>query len=171
VAASAIVVPFAGLEPTVGRWRRALTADGAQSMPTHVTLIYPFVPRTQLRDHLIAALREVLATFSPFDVRFEAFARFDADPPVLYLQPDPAQPFLELIAAIAARFPDHPPFAGIHDPIIPHLTVAQTRDASAMRAAEESVARHLPLTAAAHSVHIMEHRPADGWRTHTAIAL
>lgn len=164
-------MPFAGLEPAVGRWRRALTTDGADSMPAHVTLIYPFLADVQLLDDVIAALREVLATFSPFDVQFGAFARFDAHRPVLYLEPDPAQPFLDLMAAIAARFPDHPPFGGIHDPIIPHLTVAETRDASAMRAAEESVARRLPLTAQAHSVHIVEHRPADGWRTHTAIAL
>ena len=140
-------------------------------MPAHVTLIYPFLADVQLGGDVIAALREVLATFSPFDVRFEAFARFDADPPVLYLEPDPAQPFLDLTAAIAARFPDHPPFGGIHDRITPHLTVAETADASAMRAAEESVARHLPLAADAVSVHIMEHHPADGWRTHTAIAL
>jgi 2'-5' RNA ligase len=109
VAASAIVVPFAGLEPANGRWRQALTTDGADSMPAHVTLIYPFVADVRLRDDVIAALRVVLVTFSPFDVRFEAFARLEADPPVLYLEPDPAQPFLDLMAAVRSPSSDAQP--------------------------------------------------------------
>jgi 2'-5' RNA ligase len=171
VAASAIVVPVVEADSAVGRWRRAYTGDGADGMPAHVTLIYPFADDSLLDDGMIADLGDVLAGFAPFDVRFGAFGRFDADPPVLYVAPNPSLPFLDLMTAIAARFADHPPFGGRHEAVVPHLTVAQTQDANVLAAAEDDVARHLPVRARLDAVHVMAHRAAGGWRTHTAIAL
>jgi 2'-5' RNA ligase len=171
LAATAIVMPVAEAEAAVGRWRRMHTRDGAEAMPAHVTLIYPFADGSRLNDVVIAGIRSVLGAFTPFDVRFGALGRFDADPPALYLEPTPSTPFLDLIAAIAARFPDHPPFGGRHETVIPHLTIAQTQDSDAMAAAEDDVARHLPVLAHLDVVHVMAHRAAGGWRTHTAIPL
>jgi hypothetical protein len=50
VAATAIVLPFYELDAVVGRHRRALTSHGAEGMPAHVTLIYPFVDDHDLGD-------------------------------------------------------------------------------------------------------------------------
>ena len=171
MAATAIVVPVAAAEAALGRWRRAYTGDGAEGMPAHVTLIYPFADESVLDDTMIADLGGVLAAFAPFEARFGAFGRFDADPPVLHLEPARPQPFVDLITAIAGRFPDHPPFGGRHATVIPHLTVAQTRDATVMAAAEADVARHLPLHARIDAVHVMAHRAAGGWRTRAVVAL
>ena len=171
MAATAIVLPVGEAEPIVARWRRAHTRDGADGMPAHVTLIYPFVDDAHLGDEVIAHLGDVLAGIAPIDVRFGAFGRFDANPPVLYLEPAPAQPLHDLITVIAASFPGHPPFGGRHECVIPHLTVAQTQDAGAIAAAEDDVARHLPLSARLDAVHVLAHRAGRGWRTHTAIAL
>jgi 2'-5' RNA ligase len=164
VAATAIVVPVPAVDPAVSLWRRAYTTDGAEGMHAHVTLIYPFVAASHLDGAVTAGLRGALDGFAPFDVRFGSFGRFDADPPVLYLEPDAAAPFRELIAAIAARFPEHPPFGGVHDAVIPHLTVAYADDPTVLAAAETDVARRLPLSAHVDTVDVMEHRPAAGWR-------
>jgi 2'-5' RNA ligase len=170
VAATAIVVPVIEAEAAVGRWRRAHTRDGDEGMPAHVTLLYPFVDDAQLGDAAIATLRAVLAEFAAFDVRFDAFGWFDAAPGVLYLEPEPARPFLGLIAAIAARFPDHPPYGGAHETVIPHLTVVHTADLDAIAAARDDVGRRLPLLARADAVRVMAHH-GGRWRTHTAVAL
>ena len=65
VAATGIVIPFEQVEPAVSRWRRAHTTDGADGMPAHVTLIYPFVDDSQLVAREVRELRsgalEVLA--------------------------------------------------------------------------------------------------------------
>ena len=46
-----------------------------------------------------------------------------------YLAPDPPEPFSRLTEAIVERWPDYPPYEGIHETVIPHLTVAYGDDA------------------------------------------
>ena len=47
-------------------------------------------------------------------------ARF---PDVAWLAPVPDAPFRRLTELIVSRYPDYPPYEGIHDEVIPHLTV------------------------------------------------
>lgn len=140
-------------------------------MPAHVTLIYPFADDAQLVARQVSELRTVLSAFSPFDVRFATFGRFDGLPPVLHLEPDPAQPFVDMVGAIVERFPEHPPFGGEFETVVPHLTVVQTDDAAVLKGAEDDVSRHLPITTRAAEVHVVEHHDADGWRTRHRITL
>jgi 2'-5' RNA ligase len=103
----ALAVPFAGLLEPVGV---------PQDLPAHVTVVYP-------APDDVEAIAQVLAPFGPFDV---AFTRLDRFPGVLWLAPDPAEPFVALTAAMVARFPDFPPYGGTYASVIPHLTVAQS---------------------------------------------
>src|SRR4029077_3416402 len=66
VAATAIVVPFHAADAVVGAHRRALTGDGADGMPAHVTLIYPFVDAEHLSATDVGGLHAVLDAFAPF---------------------------------------------------------------------------------------------------------
>ena len=170
MAPTAIVVPFHDVPAVVTAHRRALTSDGADRMPAHVTLIYPFVDDADLADDEFRRLHGVLAAFAPFDVTFATFARFDGQPPGLYLEPEPAGPFLAMIAALAEEFPAFPPFGGVHETVIPHLTLGYTEDAKTLRAVEADVGRHLPVRARVDEVAVMEHG-ADGWRPREHIAL
>jgi 2'-5' RNA ligase len=170
VAATAIVVLFREVDPVVGRYRRELTGDGADGMPAHVTLIYPFADDSHVGIPEIGRLRAALAGFSAFDVTFPRFGRFAAVPPVLYLEPEPAGAFVDMIAALTREFPAFPPFGGMHATVVPHLTVAQTDDMAAMRAAEDGVARHLPIRTGVAEATLMEHR-GDGWRPRERIPL
>ena len=170
MAATAIVLPFYELDAVVGRHRRALTSHGAEGMPAHVTLIYPFVDHHDLGDPEIVRLQTALAPFSAFDVTFARFGRFAAMPPVLYLEPDPARPLLDMIAALAREFPGFPPFGGIHETVVLHLTIAQTDEAAAMRAAEDEVGRRLPIRTHVAETAIMRHGDG-GWRPRERVAL
>ena len=165
MAATAIVMAFEDAEPAVYRWRRAHTTDGAEGMPAHVTLIYPFAEDSDLVTGQVSELRELLSAFPAFDVRFATFGRFDGPPPVLYLEPAPAQPFIDMVDAVVRQFPSYQPFGGEYDTVIPHLTVVQTDDQAVVAAAEEDVAEHLPLVARAGDVRVMEHDRSEGWRT------
>jgi hypothetical protein len=115
-------------------------------VPSHVTILYPFVPAAGL----VPAVREVLAEIArkvePFDVRFEEVGRF---PGVVYLAPEPAGPLSGLTQAVHARFPDYPPYEGEFAEVIPHLTITETLD----RGLDETMlgwiadeaTRHLPF--------------------------
>jgi len=41
----------------------------------------------------------------------------------VYLAPEPAQPFRRLTLALFDRFPEHPPYGGAFDDVVPHLSL------------------------------------------------
>ena len=172
MAATAIVVPVPEAEPATELWRRQYTQDGADGMPPHVTLLYPFVDDSLLVAGQVRTLRNTLAEFQPFDFVLAKFAEFPASAAiarVLYLAPEPPDPFREMTAAITAAFPDYPPYGGEFATVVPHLTIAEADDAplAEIRAA---VARSLPIMARAAEAQVMR-LAADGWRARSRILL
>jgi 2'-5' RNA ligase len=81
---------------------------------------------------------------SALEVAFPRLARF---PNVLYLQPEPSEPFRQLTAAVVEQWPETPPYGGAHVDAIPHLTVAHDVDEAAFSAVEREVAPRLPVRA------------------------
>jgi hypothetical protein len=137
----ALAVPFAGLVERVGV---------GDNLPPHVTVLVPSPGE-------VAAIGDVLAPFAAFDVTFRRLERF---PEILWLAPEPPEPFVGMTEAMVARFPDHPPYGGIHDRIVPHLTVAQAEfDETAAR-----VQPLLPLRSRVETIVLYEHVAADTWR-------
>src|SRR5262245_50248923 len=119
---TALVVLVPEAEPAVAALRAAHDSSAALGVAAHVTLLFPFVPLARWHAGLDAQLAALFSRFVAFDARFRDTARFgDA---VLYLAPEPAEPFSALTEAIAAAFPEHPPYEGVHPAVIPHLTVA-----------------------------------------------
>jgi hypothetical protein len=105
-----------------------------------VTLLYPFVPAEAV-DGALDDLRALFAATPSFDVSFCELRRW---PGMAHLAAEPTAPFSRLTEAIVERWPDHPPYEGIHETVIPHLTVAYGDDAL-LDEVEADVARHLPL--------------------------
>ena len=66
-------------------------------------------------------MREIAAGVRCFDYRLAQMRRF---PVALYLAPDPDVSFSALTDAVWRAFPDHPPFEGKFDTVVPHVTVA-----------------------------------------------
>ena len=158
----------AGLARIRRRWDRAARA-GARP---HVTVLYPFVPAVDLTPTDRAALAAIAATIPPFDVRFRRVRRFDEG--VVWIEPEPSLPFQRLTAAVVERWPDHPPYGGLFDEVIPHLTVVEADDdagAPPLEAIEAEVARHLPVHGRAERLELWRQDEAGRWWPHWRLRL
>jgi 2'-5' RNA ligase len=165
LATTALVTLLPELEPLLGAWRRRYTGDEAHGMPPHVTLIIPFADSSEV-DGLLEPLGRVFAAFAPFETTLRETARF---PRLLYLRPEPAEPFVAITAAVVDAFPDFPPYAGEFEEIVPHATVAEA-DEEILAAAERELETQLPVQARIERVWLVEDTPS-GWRRHTAFPL
>ena len=149
---TALVIAVPEAEPVVGRLRALYDDADVTGIPAHVTLLFPFGDR----DEGLAAL---FAGFAPFDFALTGVRRW---PNVLWLAPAPAERFVELTRALVERYPEHPPYEGRHDDLIPHLTVAMRTPAPPKVDAE--LARALPIAARAREVVQLEEHEPDRWR-------
>lgn len=158
-----MLVPEA--ESAVGDWRVEHTRDGARGMPAHVTLLYPFAPEPDLDT-----VRVLAADFEPFDFALGAVREWPDG--VVYLEPDPAEPFVKLTRALVDRFPEHQPYDGVFtvDEVIPHCTVVHTDDDGARADAAASVAGLLPIRCDANEIWLM-HEVNGRWQRHTPFRL
>jgi len=119
---SALIVEVPEAEPLVRHWRAKHDWSAQRGVPAHITVLYPFVPTEKISERLHAELHELFATHPAFPFSLPRVARF---PEVAWLATEPAEPFKSLINAVASQYPDHPPYGGIHQEVIPHLTVVE----------------------------------------------
>lgn len=165
---SALLVPVPEAEPVVGAWRRDYDSSAAKGVPAHITLLYPFRPHDHLDAELTEELRAFFAAVPSFHFTLARLARF---PGVLYLAPEPAEPFDRLIDALARSYPETPPYGGAFAQVIPHLTVADTHDAQALEHVAEALAGASPIHAFAHEVWLMAQGQDEYWHLHTRFSL
>jgi 2'-5' RNA ligase len=158
---SAIIVPIA-VPKAIHRLRERMDPSAAQGVPAHVTLIYPFMPVDALDVDVRIKLRRIVEAEPSFTVRFHAVSRF---PNVVYLPPDPPEPFRRLTAALAAEFPAYPPYQGVYETVIPHLTVAQDVSDEYYAAAEHALPAALPVQDIVREAWLIGHRPDQPWHT------
>jgi 2'-5' RNA ligase superfamily len=74
-------------------------------MWAHVTLIYPFRDSSLLNNATARGVTDVLSGFASFPFRLTAARYFRSPQVVLYLGPEPAAPFANLIQASRTRLP------------------------------------------------------------------
>ena len=165
-----LIVPVPEAEPLVGDYRRRFDPVTGLGVPAHITLNYPFKPHVLRPDAARAELTALLPSFAQFVFRLTEIRTF---PGVVYLAPEPNEPFLELIGSIVARFPDAPPYNGEHAETIPHLTVAQVEEA-AVAAIKADFHAHaapaLPLQARAREIWLMDNAEVR-WKTRAVFPL
>jgi 2'-5' RNA ligase len=135
-------VPGAG--PLVSRWRDRLDPYSVAGVPAHVTVLAPFLDSSRVGAAELRALRGLFAACPAFDATFARCARF---PGVLYLAPEPAGPFRALTEAVAARWPENPPYGGRFATVTPHLTVAYSEEPGLLDRVEADLAGGLPVRA------------------------
>lgn len=149
---TAIVIAFPEAAPVVDEWRERTCADRPSiGIPPHVTLLFPFVPAEAVEECL-GDLGELIAATRSFAASFRELRRW---PEMVYLAPEPPEPFVHLTETIVERWPDHPPYEGIHETVIPHLTVAYG-DGALLAEVEADVAPKLPIEAGADEVLLLE---------------
>lgn len=167
---SALVVPVPEAEEVVRDWRLRHDPSAAAGVPAHITILYPFLPPREIDESALADLEGLFAA-SPA-IRF-ALARVGRFAEVVYLAPEPAQPFSALIERVARRYPQCPPYGGALavEEVVPHLTAAQTADRRVLDAAAEALAQHLPIAAHAREIWLLAKGADARWRTRHSFML
>ncbi len=147
--------------PAVAACRQRFDPGAAAGMPPHITVLYPFFAYDEtVRE----ALAEVLVDHPPFRYELAALGRF---PHVVYLQPEPCQPFVRLTEVTAACL-GISPYEGRFDRVVPHLTVAMRRRLP--RTVRRSLVATLPIAGEAKRVDVFAE--LDGrWTLMDSLAL
>jgi 2'-5' RNA ligase len=131
-----------------------------------VTVLYPFLAPSAITEATIAALADAVGSVSAFDCAFPATAWFAQD--VIWLAPQPDEPFRALTRAVSAAFPGYLPYGGAYSEVVPHLTIGDSAPGGIMelRAAEADVLRSLPILARISRVWLMTgHTTPGSWQT------
>ncbi|NUR07027.1 MAG: 2'-5' RNA ligase family protein [Nocardioidaceae bacterium] len=122
---SALVVPVPELEavvrPRLERRAPEQLFPEPVDVHAHVTLLAPFAAEGELDEGILQELRTLFADVTPFGFLLTRIAQFPDGP--TYLTPEPAAPFRALTHELWRRFPEHPPYGGRFDEVVPHLTV------------------------------------------------
>ena len=159
-----VTVPEA--DALIGKWRLEHTDDAPAGIPAHVTILFPFVPAARLAEVEERAAAIVSATLA-FDVAFRRTARF---PELLYLDPEPAEPFLALTAGFVDVWPQHPPYEGEHETVVPHLTVAGAAD-DVLDAIASELEPRLPLRKRVEAASLFVENEDGRWHEHRRLPL
>jgi 2'-5' RNA ligase len=163
---SALVVLVPEAEPLVKAFRDRYDPSAAAGVPAHITLLYPFRPPSEIDQETCDKLRRCFQAFGAFGFSLAPIRRFPDG--VLYLAPNPDEPFRELVLAIWDQYPETPPYGGKWPDIVPHLSVAWVRDEQQCDKIADDFARtargKLPIVATAAEVTLLEKR-SHQWRT------
>ena len=167
---TALIVAVPEAEPAVGRFRERYDSSAAVGVPAHVTLLYPFLAPGAVSVGDIAALTTLFATTPSFDVVFARCRRFGTR--VLWLAPEPDEPFLDLMARLFERWPECPPYQGTIAPadVVPHLTISDSTEGDHLDRVELAVAASLPVRSRVTEALLIENRTGR-WTTRERFAL
>lgn len=121
MAITAFVVRVPSAEVIVSALRTRYDATFQQGVPSHISILVPFMDPAQVTPAVLANAREALTEVSAFEFTLRRVGRF---PTTAYLAPEPPSPFVAMTSALVRVFPEFPHYGGEHATVIPHLTVA-----------------------------------------------
>jgi 2'-5' RNA ligase len=159
---TALVLTLDDADPFDDIRRDFAVGQFTRGIPFHITLLFPFAPREQLTEALLADVRSFFVERQTFEFTLEHIETFP--PAVVYAAPEPARPLRECTDAIHARFPDWPPYEGAFAEVIPHATLAEDVDAiRVLPEIERRLADHLPRHYAIDHATLLEEFAPDRW--------
>lgn len=130
---TALYVPV----PSGQRLLETARASGARApgagLPPHVTVLYPFLPGHRVGPTSGRHLGRLARGVPAFELRLASLARFPQG--VLYVEPEPTEPFLQLVDAVRRQWPGLEPYGGAFDDVVPHLTVSTGPEPDGLAAA------------------------------------
>ena len=149
---TALIVEVPEAEPAVSELRHQHDSSAATGVPAHITILFPFMDGADVDEEALARL---FSRFRAFDFVLDRVERFQEG--IVWLHPEPSLPFVDLTAAVEQRWPDYPPYEGMFDTPIPHLTVSET---------PIDFQPQLPIASQARQVTLIEQGEASGrWST------
>jgi len=157
------------LPPGLERLRRRFVPDSVDGVPAHLTLLYPFIAPERLDGAVRSDLARVATGHRPFDYELAGAATW---PDTVYVRVEPAEPFTQLQADLAAAFPAFPIYGRETDfRFEPHVTVAEGASVDLPEATLDPAWQALPAGARATAIEVIV-RPSGGrWTTRWRLAL
>jgi 2'-5' RNA ligase len=170
---SALVVVATEAEPIVDVWRRRYQRESVErGIPPHLTVLFPFVPAAEIDDDVLATLRSVFASASPF--RYD-LASVESFVDAVWLAPVPAEPFHDLVSRARRAFPGCPPYGDPGHVVVPHCTVGTDdepeRVGAMVRELRERLGPRLPIHCHAAEVALVGEEPSGAWEQRAAFPL
>ena len=148
-----MLLPVPQAEPLVSAWRARHDPVAAAGVPAHISLIVPWIPPPAIHPADLADLAEVTAGTPCWDFSLTGVSWFGRR--VLWLVPEPAEPFQELTARLAERFGTLP-WDGAFGEVVPHLTVGHADgDAARLDRVGEDLTARLPVACRAEELWVM----------------
>jgi 2'-5' RNA ligase len=145
---TALIVEVPEAEPQVGELRLQHDSSAPRGVPAHITILFPFADGADVDED---ALADLFSRFPAFDFALDRVDGFEDG--VVWLHPTATRQFADLTAAVFQRWPHYPPYEGLHDEPIPHLTVSET---------PIDVNLQLPIASRAHEVTLIEQDETTG---------
>jgi 2'-5' RNA ligase len=149
---SAVLIPVPSADSVVGRWRFAHDPVAAAGVPAHITLLVPWLPPGEIGPEALAELDAELSGLAPWEFELARVGWFGRR--VLWVAPEPAEPFLKLTHRLAERF-GTPPWEDAFDEVVPHLTVAHATEGTELVPIAADLTSRLPLHCRAEEVWVM----------------
>ena len=143
---TALIVKVPEADRVVAPFRKTMDPAAAWGIPAHITILYPFLPVEELTADVVARLTDAFAGVPRFQCSFERTGWFNEQ--VMWLAPEPVDPFHVLTQRVWDEFPECPPYRGVHRDVVPHLTVGDRASGAPiweLRRAEHGVRKCLPF--------------------------
>jgi 2'-5' RNA ligase len=158
---SVVLVPVLGAGDLVRGLRMEHDPSAAAGIPPHLTLMFPFIPPTDLSVLKIDALEKLINLAEPFDFTLTRVSEFEQG--VVYLEPAPAAPFVSLTREIGRQFGLQPFGGEFGDEPVAHLTVAQYAAPSMRKQIADTLRPVLPIALRAVEAWLMTGSNLRGW--------
>jgi hypothetical protein len=164
---TAIVAPIR-LPTELAAIREAADRMAARGVPAHVTVLYPFLSAAELDSTVRDQVLEVAAHSEVFVASFDRAERHDE---MVWIVPADQRPFLRLTAGYFDRWPDHPPYGGLYDQLVAHLTLLETSDREALDRAVDALEGALPFDVAVTELELIEEDEQGVWHRRWSLPL
>lgn len=158
-----LLVPVPELEAFVRqRWEHhdpAWVSDDPTFTHAHVTALAPFLPTPSRLD--LRRVGEIAAAMPPTDFRLDVVRMFPDG--IIYLRPEPIEPFATLTRRLWEAFPACPPYLGEYDDLTPHLTLDRASGSVTVASTRALLGEALPVQCRAERLELHRYA-ADGCR-------
>lgn len=154
---TALIVAVPEAEAAVGALRAAHDWSAALGVPAHLTILFPFLEPAAIDEEAIAA---VVGAHEAFDFELVSVERFDDGH--VYLAPTRSERFVALTESVWRRWPDHAPYEGVFESVVPHLTISERPIDCELE---------LPIRARADAVTLIEEQTDGRWLIRRRFAL
>lgn len=140
---SALIIVCPQAEGAVALQRRRYDRAAQFGVPAHVTVTYPFKPPMDLTNRDQATLEDLFSACGAFTVTANRTDWFDDR--VVFVALDDNSRVRSLTGAVTTDFPDFPPYRGVYDEVVPHLTIGHDQPLNVLQDAERDVQTRLPI--------------------------